>query len=95
MVTIGILANFIVSQSHYSIGRDYAAVASAEIQIFALGRAIKKRRKPETPGNPTQVSLGCQNRSQNTSFFYLAAYQTIEDIRNFLGPISCPSQGTA
>jgi hypothetical protein len=42
MVTIGILANFIVSQSHYSVGRDYAAVASAEIQIFALGRAIKK-----------------------------------------------------
>jgi hypothetical protein len=42
MVAMEILANFIVSQSHYSVGRDYAAVASAEIQIFALGRAIKK-----------------------------------------------------
>jgi hypothetical protein len=35
MVTIGILANFIVLQSHYSIGRDYAAVASAEIPTLA------------------------------------------------------------
>jgi hypothetical protein len=42
MVAIGILANFIVSQSPYSIGRDYTAVAGAEIQIFAWGRAIKK-----------------------------------------------------